>query len=63
MSDSVNFEVLEIHSVRTSDCESLFIKLDNLTYEHLTVVGVIYRHPKNDLAHFTDELSKFLNRI
>ena len=27
----------------------------------LTTIGVIYRHPKNDIAHFTDELSKTLD--
>ena len=61
ISDSLNYEILGTNSIHTSGCESLFIKLSNLTSKHLTTIGVIYRHPKNNIAHFTDELSKNLD--
>ena len=58
ISDSLNYEILGTNSIHTSGCESFFIKLLNLTSKHLTTIGVINRHPKNNIAHFTDELSK-----
>ena len=61
ISDSFNYEILATISIHTSGCESLFIKLSKLTSNHLTTIGVIYRHPKNNIAHFTDELSKTLD--
>ena len=36
-------------------------KTSNLTRKHRTTIGVIYRHPKNSIAHFRDELSKTLD--
>ena len=61
ISDSLNYAILGTNSIHTSGCESLFIKLSNLSCKHLTTIGVIYRHPKNNIAHFTDELSKTLD--
>ena len=54
----INYEIIGTNSINTSDGESLFIKLSNLTSKHFTTIGVIYRHPKNNIAHFTDKLSK-----
>ena len=61
ISDSLNYEILGTNSIHTSGCESLFIKLPNSTSKHLTTIGVIYRHPKNNIAQCTDELSKTLD--
>ena len=61
ISDSLEYEILGINSIDTSGCESLFIKLSNLTSKHLAIVGVIYRHPKNNIALFTDKLSTILD--
>ena len=49
------------NSINTSGCESLFIKLWNLTSKHFTTIGVIYRHPKKNITRLTDELSKTLD--
>ena len=57
----INYEIIGTNSINTSDGESLFIKLSNLTSKHFTTIGVIYRHQKNNIAHFTDELSKTLD--
>ena len=54
ISDSLNYEILGTNSIHISGCESLFIKLSNLTSKHFTTVGVIYRHPKNNIAHFIE---------
>ena len=61
ISDSLNYEILGTNSIHTSGCENLFIKLSNLTGKHLITIGVIYGHPKNNIAHFTDELSETLD--
>ena len=61
ISDSLNDEILETNSIHTSSCESLFIKLSNLTSKRLITIRVIYRHPKNNITHFADELSKTLD--
>ena len=61
LSDSFNYEILGSNSIHTSGCESLFIKLSNLTSKHFTTIGVIYRHLENNIAHFTDELRKILD--
>ena len=61
ISDSRNYEIPGTNSIHTSGCESLFIKLLNLTSKHLTTIGVIYRHPKNNIVLFTNELSKTLD--
>ena len=61
ISDSLNYEILGTNSIHTSGCESIFIKLPKLTSKHLITIGVIYRYPKNNIAHFTDELSKTLD--
>ena len=61
ISDSLNYEILGTNSIHTFGSESLLIKLSHLTSKHFTTIGVIYRHPKNNIAHFTDELSKTLD--
>ena len=57
----INYEIIGTNSINTSDGESLFIKLSNLTSKHFTTIGVIYRYSKNNIAHFTDKLSKTLD--
>ena len=37
ISDSLEYEILGINSIDTSGCESLFIKLSNLTSKHLAI--------------------------
>ena len=61
ISEFLNYEILGTNSIHTSGCESLFIKLSILTSKHFTTIGVMYRHLKNNIAHFTDELSKTLD--
>ena len=58
ISDSFNYEILGTNSIHTSGCESL---LSSLTSSHLPTIGVIYQHPKYNIAHFTDEFSKTLD--
>ena len=60
---SLSFSVRHDITLKDDDCESVWIELKTKGKIKKSIVGIVYRHPRNTLAAFTDNFGEVLHSI
>ena len=63
MSNSIKYDFIVLNLLQISGSESLFVKLKHVLNNRHLIIGVIYRHPQNDLKANLKKIKSFTGRI